>query len=211
MPSQSKYNLSAINRPNSYSTCEKCNISTNQHYNVLYDSYRISVIVAGSTTEAMIDTGSSIRAISSEMLKKINNTTYSDVHIVNKICTLADGSDIKLQKIVVLPVKLSNVAYNVRLYILPVKHLNMIIGCDLLTRLAATIDYKHNVLLIENCGEHDTVPYTSENMLGQLYERKSKSIDLLSTGNHWLKRGFSCNMVLKKKKKLIMYQKRHCV
>ena len=121
---------------------------------------------------------------------------------MNKICTLADGSDIKLQKIVVLPVKLSNVAYNVRLYILPVKHLNMIIGCDLLTRLAATIDYKHNVLLIENCGEHDTVPYTSENMLGQLYERKSKSIDLLSTGNHWLKRGFSCNMVLKTNQKI---------
>ena len=180
MPSHSKCNLSAINRTNSSSTCEKYNISTNQHYNVLYDSNRISVIVAGYNTEAMIDNGSYISAISSE----INNTTYSDVHIVNKICTLADGSDIKLEKIVVLPVKISNVTYNVRLYILPVKHLNMIIGCDLLTRLAATIDYKHNVLVIENCGEHDLVPCTSENMLGQLEERKSKSVDLLSTGNH---------------------------
>ena len=82
------------------------------------------------------------------------------MQIVNKICTLADGSDIKLENIVV--------TYNVRLYILHVKHLNMIIGCDLLTRLAATIDYKHNVLEIENCGEHDTVPCTSENVLGQL-------------------------------------------
>ena len=136
--------------------------------------------VAGYNTEAMIDTGSSISAISSEMFKKINNTTYSDVHIVNKICTLADGSDIKLEKIVVLPVKISNVTHNVRLYVLPVKHLNMIIGCDILTRLAATIDYKHNVLVIENCGEHDIVPCTSENMLGQLEERKSKSVDLLS-------------------------------
>ena len=34
---------------------------------------------------------------------------------------------LKLEKIVVLPVKISNVTYNVRLYILPVKHLNMII------------------------------------------------------------------------------------
>ena len=89
------------------------------------------------------------------------------MHIVNKICTLADGSDIKLEKIVLLPVKISNVTYTVRLYILPVKHLNMIIGCDLLTRLAATIDYKHNVLVIENCGEHDILPSTSENMLSQ--------------------------------------------
>ena len=124
------------------------------------------------------------------------------MHIVNKICTLADGSDIKLEKSVALPVKINNVTYNVRLYILPVKHLNMIIGCDLLTRLAATIHYKHNVLVIENCGEHDTVPCTSENMLGQLEERKSKSVDLLSTGNHWLRPGYSCNMVLKTKKNI---------
>ena len=60
----------------SSSICEKCNISTNQHCNVLYDSNRISVIVAGYNTKAMIDTGSSIRAISSEMLKEISNTTY---------------------------------------------------------------------------------------------------------------------------------------
>ena len=124
------------------------------------------------------------------------------MHIVNKICTLADGSDIKIEKIVVLPVKISNVTYNVKLYILPVKHLNMIIGCDLLTRLAATIDYKHNVLVIENCGEHDTVPCTSEDMLGQLEEIKSKSVDLLSTGNHWLRPGYSCNMVLKTNKNI---------
>ena len=72
LPSQSKCNLSAINRTNSSSACEKCNISTNQHYNVLYDSNRISVIVAGYNTEAMIDTGSSISPISSEMFNLKN-------------------------------------------------------------------------------------------------------------------------------------------
>ena len=57
----------------------------------------------------MIETGSSISAISSEMFKEINNTTYSEVQIMNKICSLADGSDIKLEKIGVLPVKICNV------------------------------------------------------------------------------------------------------
>ena len=68
LSSQSKPNLSPINRTISSSTRKKCNISTNQHCNVLYyDSNHISVIVAGYNTEAMIDTGSYIRAISSEM------------------------------------------------------------------------------------------------------------------------------------------------
>ena len=40
-----------------------------------------------------------------------------------------------------MPVKLNKLTFNADLYILPVKHIYMIIGHDLLNKLEAKIDY----------------------------------------------------------------------
>ena len=59
-----------------------------------------------------------------------------------RTCILADGSDIILDdKIVTLPVKLNKLTFNADLYVLPVKHIDMIIDHDLLNKLEAKIDY----------------------------------------------------------------------
>ena len=64
-------------------------------------------------------------------------------------CILADGSDIILDKIVSLPVKLNKLTFNTDLYILPVKHIYMIIGYDLLNKLEAKIDYSTTPFVVK--------------------------------------------------------------
>ena len=65
-----------------------------------------------------------------------------------RTCILADGSDIILDKIVSLPVKLNKLSFNADLYILPVKHIDMIIGYDLLNKLETKIDYSTKMFVV---------------------------------------------------------------
>ena len=102
----------------------------------------IHVIVAGCGVCAMLDTGSSISVISNKILNKLNTLTDIKVQCGDKQCILADGSTVNLDKTVVVPVKLDKVTFMANLYVLDTNHIDMIIGCDLLNMLCATIDYK---------------------------------------------------------------------
>ena len=101
----------------------------------MYDNNRVKVNIAGYSINSMIDTGSSVSAINNDLYSKISKTT--NMHIINeyRTCILADGTYIILDKIVTLPVKLNKLTFNADLYILPVKHIYMIIGYDLLNKL----------------------------------------------------------------------------
>lgn len=183
-------------------TCDKgykemC-VNDNKNINELYGHNRINVCVAGYRIQAMVDTGSSISAISTAMLNKINKIIPVKTEAVNKICTLADGSDIALEHVFIVPVVINNVTYNVKLYILPVQHIDMIIGHDVLAQQNAIIDYKRNVVIIQNnivpsnkCISSDVC------MLGQLETTETHCMNLLVSGCHWLESGHSSKVTLK--------------
>ena len=114
----------------------------------LENDNKISVSVAGYEVCAMIDTGSTISVISSDLFQKMKQATKVSVKKCDKQCMVANGSNINLDTIVSVPVKIGKVTFIADLYVLKVEHYKMIIGCDLLKNLRAKIDfeYKHVVI-----------------------------------------------------------------
>ena len=103
----------------------------------LENDNKISVSVAGYEVCAMIDTGSTISVISSDLFQKMKQTTKVSVNKCEKQCVVANGSNINLDTIVSVPVKIGKVTFIADLYVLKVEHYKMIIGCDLLKNLRA--------------------------------------------------------------------------
>ena len=116
-----------------------------------YDN-NISVFVAGYEVCTMIDTGSTISVISSDLFQKMKQTTKVDIKKCDRQCMVANGSNINLDTIVYVPMKIGKVTFSADLYVLKVQHYNMIIGCNLLKNLRAKIDfeYKH-VAINKHC------------------------------------------------------------
>ena len=114
----------------------------------LENDNKISVSVAGYEVCAMIDTGSTISVISSDLFHKMKQATKVSVKKCDKQCMVANGSNINLDTIVSVPVKIGKVTFIADLYVLKIEHYTMIIGCDLLKNLRAKIDfeYKHVVI-----------------------------------------------------------------
>ena len=112
-----------------------------------YDN-KISVFVSGYEVCSMIDTGSIISVISSDLSQKMKQTTKVDIQKCDRQCMVANGSNIHLDTIVSVPMKIGKVTFMADLYGFKVQHYNMIIGCDLLKNLCAKIDfeYKHVVI-----------------------------------------------------------------
>ena len=124
----------------------------------------IHVIVAGFGVCAMLDTGSSISVISNKILNKLNTLTDIKVQCGDKQCILADGSTVNLDKTVVAPVKLDKVTFMANLYVLDTNHIDMIIGCDLLNMLCATIDYKRKRLTVNSPINHTSSGLNMESL-----------------------------------------------
>ena len=103
---------------------------------------------AGFETTAMIDTGASISVIDKSFLEKINLTYCVDSNR-QILCKLADGTTITLDKKIVLPIKFNNITIEADLFILPMNHVEIIIGCDLLHLLNARIDFSSNTLMLQ--------------------------------------------------------------
>ena len=115
----------------------------------LKDDNKISVcFVDGYKLCAMIDTGSTISVISSELFQKMKQTTKVDIKKCDRQCMVANGSNINLDTIVSVPMKIGKVTFIADLYVLKVQHYSMIIWCDLLKNLRAKInfEYKHVVI-----------------------------------------------------------------
>ena len=92
----------------------------------MYDNNRVKVDIAGYSINYMINTCSSVSATNNDLYSKISKTTNM---YECRTCILADGSDIILYKIVTLSVKLNKLTFNADLYIVHVKHIDMIMIC----------------------------------------------------------------------------------
>ena len=70
----------------------------------LKNDNKISVIVAGYSVCALLDTGSTISSIKLEQYNQMKQTTKLVVNICEKQYTLADGSIMNLKTIISVPV-----------------------------------------------------------------------------------------------------------
>ena len=112
-----------------------------EQVNDLYGNNKITVNIAGLQTECLIDSGSTISLISSDLLNRISKDTQVTINNVHRNCLLADGTSILLDSSVTLPIKLKFVTFNATVFVLKIPHLQMILGTDLLKFLNARIDY----------------------------------------------------------------------
>jgi len=124
----------------------------------LKNNNRICVSVAGYEMCAIVDSGSTLSTISHLMYEKIK--TRSNIKQFNCIrqCMLADGSKLNLNIIITVPLRIAKVTFRVNLYVLENEHINMIIGCDILQKLQAVIDYnKHQFIVYRTVEDSKTI------------------------------------------------------
>ncbi len=136
----------------------------------LYNGNKIDILLAGYQATALIDSGASISVIDSNFLNTKQNSTISEQNNFNtdKSCMLADGTTVVLKRTVMLPLKLKQVTINANLYVLPMKHVTIIIGCDLLSLLNAKIDFQAKQLIIQEPSSQSPISCLHTSTLGQL-------------------------------------------
>ena len=111
----------------------------------------IEISVAGYRSTAMIDSGASISVIDETFLRKTCKSLPRKVdYLLQKSCVLAEGTNILLDTQICLPIKLRHVTIEADLFVLPMKHVSVILGCDLLNLLNARIDFRTKKLIVQN-------------------------------------------------------------
>ena len=66
-----------------------------------------------------------------------------------KQCTLADGTTMNLETIISVPVKIDKITFIADLYVLKVDNISMIIGCDLLKKLLANLNFENKICVMK--------------------------------------------------------------
>ena len=108
----------------------------------LKNDNKICVYVAGYEVCALIDTGSTISVINSDLFQKMKERTKVDTKKCNRQCVVANGSNINLDTIVYVPVKIGKVTFMAELYVLEAKHIPMIICLYTCNDIYIYIKYK---------------------------------------------------------------------
>ena len=136
----------------------------------LFDSNRIKILVAGFQTIAMVDSGATVSVIDRDFLKKINVSSQVSCKNANtgKKCLLADGSEVILNTTVKLPLKLKQVTIEVEFYILTMKQIPLILGCDILTLMNAKLDFQQKQLILTTPKHNIHISCLHTSTLGQL-------------------------------------------
>ena len=148
-----------------------------KHSCSIFNGNKVRVLVAGFQAIAMIDSGASLSVISSNFTKEIGiNKLIKRNTRKNRNCILADGSTIVLNKTITIPLKIKQVTINAELYVLPMQHVTIIIGCDLLSIMNAKIDFTSKELQFQAPGNPDSISCLHLSSLGQL-KLKSPSED----------------------------------
>ena len=114
----------------------------------LRDTNKIYVSVAGFKVCALLDSGATLSTINHVIYNQLK--TRSDIQLINcfRQCVLADGSTINLNTIIRVPLRITNATFIVDLYVLVNNHIDMIIGCDILNKLRAVIDYNNQQFIV---------------------------------------------------------------
>ena len=141
----------------------------------IYDSNKISVSIAGFSSTALLDSGSTLSTINRDTFDKIDKVVKLNVKSNSgRKCILADGREIHLNKTVTLPMKLGTYTIDAELHIIDVKHINIIIGCDLLQKLNAKIDFKNSKFITE----------VKHNVIIRQKSKKRSEISFIDTQNY---------------------------
>ena len=118
---------------------------THNQYNL--NQNKITMIINETSLSVLIDTGASISVI-----KETICDTLNDKHNIRKLpsdidnCTLADGTITRIMFMVYLNVTLGTSKESIKFYALKYAHEDVIMGCDMLKKFNATIDYGENLV-----------------------------------------------------------------
>ena len=128
--------------------------------------------------EALIDTGATISVISADMFKHLGNlhrqnTDKSDVCM----CTLANGTEINIKQKSMIDITVDTMKLTAKLYILPQAHIELIIGCDILSHVGAVIDFTKNELSLLRKGDDKTVDSINNVNIGYLGGLTERTVD----------------------------------
>ena len=138
-----------------------------EQVNDLYSNNKITVNIAGLQTECLIDSGSTISLISSDLLNRISKDTQVTINNVHRNCLLADETSILLDSSVTLPMKLKFNTFNATVFVLKILHLQMILGTDLLIFLNTRIDYGTSKFISRIPDRTETLSCITSLMLSQ--------------------------------------------
>ena len=100
----------------------------------------------GRSTDVLIDTGSTVNAVSSKLVKKLNSVIAPLRLSEFKLCTLADGSKANFLGTTVITVKFGDIVSDIHFYVLPASHEYAILGCSFLSDFSATIDFNRKCI-----------------------------------------------------------------
>ena len=148
----------------------------------IFDNNRIEILVAGYPTTVMIDSGASISVIDYNFRRKTCNKLPTKIdNIFRKTCLLADGKSIVLDQKVVIPIKLNHITVEAELYVIPMNHIQMILGCDLLNLMKAKIDFKTKQLILQKPHSVVKISCLHKSSKGQLEEHNTSKSDIVQS------------------------------
>ena len=108
---------------------------------------KISDNLAGYSVCALLDTGSTISTINLELYNKIKQNTKLVLNICKKKMYLSRWFN--LEAIIYVPVKIDKITFIAHLYVLKVDHISMIIGCDLLKKISANLNFENEECMMK--------------------------------------------------------------
>ena len=111
---------------------------------------KISAILNGRDIDILVDTGSTINAISSELVKLLRGKVKPLKSADFRSCTLADGSKSTFCGTAKLTVKLGDIDATVLFYVLPATYEYAILGCTFLNDYDATIDFSKRCIKLKD-------------------------------------------------------------
>ena len=118
------------------------------HAHALFNNNKVRILIAGFETYVMVDSGATISGIDDNFFRRIcNNSRMKLDKGTHKKCLLANGTHVLLDKRVDLPMKFNSITIEAELYILPMNHVSIIIRCDLLDLLNASIEFRTKQVL----------------------------------------------------------------
>ena len=144
----------------------------NQIHVKLEKGNKIEVSIGQYKLRALIDTGATISCISTHTFNKLIehnlDITITKSKIHNKSCILADGTEITVNEIAMVPLCIDKHTLKLKLYILHMDHLQIIIGCDVLQYLKAKINFQENTLIMFSNQNKHNIHNKIHNMLGHI-------------------------------------------
>ena len=142
----------------------------------IFDNNIIEILVAGYPTTVMIDSGASISVIDYNFPRKTCNKLPTKIDNRNT-CLLADSKSIVLDQKVAIPIKLNHITVEAELYVIPMNHIKMILGCENLMK--AKINFKTKQLILQKPHSVVKISCLHKSSKGHLEEHNTSKTEIV--------------------------------